>query len=92
MKGAPCEVLSLCNSVYLDGKKQPLTDETRNVILRHLDDFASEGLRVLGLAYREVEKQDNYSPSDVEMELASSGPIYLKTTTMCLAGIIVSQI
>jgi potassium/sodium efflux P-type ATPase len=73
VKGAPREVLSLCNSVYLDGKKQPLTDETRNVILRHLDDFASEGLRVLGLAYREVEKQDNYSPSDVEDELTFVG-------------------
>src|SRR5581483_8693602 len=73
VKGAPREVLSLCNSVYLDSKKQLLTDETRNVILRHLDDFASEGLRVLGLAYREVEKKDNYSPSDVEDELTFVG-------------------
>ncbi|MGE5443354.1 MAG: cation-transporting P-type ATPase, partial [Ignavibacteriales bacterium] len=73
VKGAPREVLSLCNSVYLDGKKQLLTDETRNVILRHLDNFAREGLRVLGLAYKEVEKKDTYSPREVENELTFVG-------------------
>src|SRR3972149_2294563 len=57
VKGAPSEVLSLCNSVYVDGKKEPLTDEIKTSILKHLDNFASEGLRVLGLAYGEVEKK-----------------------------------
>ncbi len=73
VKGAPREVLSLCNSIYLDNKKQHLTDEFRNVILRHLDNFASEGLRVLGLAYKEVEKKDTYSSSEIENELTFVG-------------------
>lgn len=73
VKGAPREVLSLCNSVYLDGKKQPLTDEIRNSILGHLDSFAGEGLRVLGLAYREIDKKDIYSPDEVENGLTFAG-------------------
>ncbi len=73
VKGAPSEVLSLCNSVYVDGKKEPLTDEIKTSILKHLDNFASEGLRVLGLAYGEVEKKDIYSPSEVEHELTFMG-------------------
>jgi magnesium-transporting ATPase (P-type) len=73
VKGAPREVLSLCNSVYLDGKKEPLTDCIRNSILEQLDNFAREGLRVLGLAYREVEKKDVYSSSEVERDLIFIG-------------------
>jgi magnesium-transporting ATPase (P-type) len=73
VKGAPREVLSLCNSVYLDGEMQPLTDEIRNSILRHLDSFAGEGLRVLGLAYKEVGKKDIYSPDEVENGLTFAG-------------------
>ncbi len=73
VKGAPREVLSLCNAVYVNGKKEPLTDEIKTSILKHLDNFASEGLRVLGLAYGEVEKKDIYSPSEVEHELTFMG-------------------
>lgn len=73
VKGAPREVLSLCDSVYLDGKRHPLTDEIRSTILRHLDDFAREGLRVLGLAYKEVEKKRTYSVSEVEGGLTFVG-------------------
>ena len=69
VKGAPREILSLCNSVYLDGKTKPLTNEVRNTILTHLDTFAREGLRVLGLAYKETERKDAYSVSEVENEL-----------------------
>jgi P-type Ca2+ transporter type 2C len=73
VKGAPREVLSLCSSAYLDGKKQPLRDDVRNSILQHLDNFASEGLRVLGLAYKEIEKKDTYSVGEVEDELTFVG-------------------
>ncbi|HSE83635.1 MAG TPA: HAD-IC family P-type ATPase [Thermodesulfobacteriota bacterium] len=73
VKGAPREVLSLCNSVYLDGRKQPLTDEVRNDILMHLDKFAREGLRVLGLAFRELERKDFYQVREVENELTFAG-------------------
>lgn len=73
VKGAPREVLSLCNSVYLDGSKQPLTDDVRNSILGHLDSFAGEGLRVLGLAYKEVDEKDIYSPDEVESGLTFAG-------------------
>jgi magnesium-transporting ATPase (P-type) len=73
VKGAPREVLSLCNSVYLDGKKGPLTDEVKTIILKHLDNFAGEGLRVLGLAYKETEKKNTYSTNEVESELTFVG-------------------
>ncbi|HLE24654.1 MAG TPA: cation-transporting P-type ATPase, partial [Thermodesulfobacteriota bacterium] len=73
VKGGPREVLSLCSSVYLDDEKQPLTDEVRQRILEHLDNFAKEGLRVLALAYKKVEKKDTYSVSEVENELTFVG-------------------
>jgi len=73
VKGAPREILSLCKSVYLNGETKPLTDEITTTILRTLDDFAREGLRVLGLAFKEMEKRDSYQTHEVESELTFLG-------------------
>ncbi|MGH7902185.1 MAG: cation-translocating P-type ATPase, partial [Thermodesulfobacteriota bacterium] len=73
VKGAPREILSLCKSVYLNGENKPLTDEIRTTVLTTLDEFAREGLRVLGLAYKEIEKRDIYQAEEVESELTFVG-------------------
>lgn len=73
VKGAPRELLSLCKSVFLEGGTRELTDELRSRIIENLDHFAGDGLRVLGLAYKEVEKKESYTVEEVETELTFVG-------------------
>jgi len=73
VKGAPREVLSLCDSVFIDGSRQELTDEVKSSIMKNLDHFAGDGLRVLGLAYKQVEKKETYTLEEVETELTFLG-------------------
>jgi magnesium-transporting ATPase (P-type) len=73
VKGAPREVLSLCNSVFIDGSRQELTDEVKSSIMKNLDHFAGDGLRVLGLAYKEVERKRTYTVDEVESQLTFLG-------------------
>ena len=51
LKGAPEIVLGMCRT----------TKEERDQILKNVDDWAGEGLRLLGLAYRPMGKLDDYS-------------------------------
>jgi Ca2+-transporting ATPase len=73
VKGAPREVLSLCKSVLINGSRRELTDEVKNSIMKNLDHFASDGLRVLALAYKEVEKKETYTSEEVETDLTFVG-------------------
>ncbi len=51
LKGAPEIVLDMCQSI----------EEERNKILAQVDDWAGEGLRLLGLAYRPMGRLEDYS-------------------------------
>jgi Ca2+-transporting ATPase len=73
VKGAPREVLALCKSVFIDGSRKELTDEVRSSVMKNLDHFASDGLRVLGLAYKEVKKKETYTAEEVETDLTFVG-------------------
>jgi Ca2+-transporting ATPase len=73
VKGAPRELLALCKSVFIDGSRQELTDEVKSSIMKNLDHFAADGLRVLGLAYKEVDKKDTYTIEEVETDLTFVG-------------------
>jgi Ca2+-transporting ATPase len=50
-KGRPAEVLELCSQYWVDGRIEPLTDETRQDILVANERMAGDALRVLGFAY-----------------------------------------
>jgi Ca2+-transporting ATPase len=54
VKGAPEEVLARAGSWSDGGGVQPLTPEARRAIRAANADFAARGMRVLGLAYREL--------------------------------------
>lgn len=55
VKGA-CEViLDHCINVLLDGKSLPLSDEMKDRIMAANDQMAKKGLRVLALAYKEIQ-------------------------------------
>ena len=63
-KGAPDELLRRCVNIELDGKVEALGDAKREEILAKNQAFAEEALRVIGVAYRVVDK----AVVDLEME------------------------
>lgn len=63
-KGAPDELLRRCVSIELNGKVEALGAAKREEILAKNQAFAEEALRVIGVAYRVVEK----AVVDLEME------------------------
>ncbi|WP_326751274.1 cation-transporting P-type ATPase [Streptomyces hirsutus] len=54
VKGAPQEVLARCTAVDWRGEQQQLTDELRGAVTVANDELASQGLRVLAVAWRPV--------------------------------------
>ncbi|ASP28334.1 cation-transporting ATPase [Spiroplasma corruscae] len=52
-KGALDYVLKNCSYKLIDGVKTKLTEEDKKVIINTIENFASQGLRLLGLAYKE---------------------------------------
>lgn len=55
LKGAPAVVLELCNRIEEFGSVRPLTEEDRGLILKATSSMAKEALRVLALAYKELD-------------------------------------
>ncbi|NPV53557.1 MAG: cation-translocating P-type ATPase [Firmicutes bacterium] len=82
-KGAPDVLLSLCDR-YVDGKAvAQLTEAKRAVILEVVRRMAGAGLRVLGMAYRTLDKlqlpggklPERLEPDAIERELIFAGMV-----------------
>ena len=58
MKGATETVLNQCSFILINGKSLPLDENTRANILDTNNEMASQGLRVLGLAYKQIDKEN----------------------------------
>jgi Mg2+-importing ATPase len=63
-KGAPEFVISQCTQCLVDGAARALTTDTRSRIQSVCNAYARQGLRVLAIAYREVEQKNRYTPGD----------------------------
>lgn len=59
-KGAPDELLKRCTSVLMGKEKRPITEADRDLILTQNDQYASQGLRVLGFAYKDLPEEENH--------------------------------
>ncbi|WP_411553359.1 calcium-translocating P-type ATPase, SERCA-type [Paenibacillus lautus] len=57
-KGAPDVLLDACAYIMWDGNVVPLTSTLRQKVLAANEDMASNALRVLGLAYRDLRSYD----------------------------------
>ncbi|MGY4742256.1 cation-translocating P-type ATPase [Streptomyces sp. ATMOS53] len=55
VKGAPVELLTRCTDVEWDGRGGPLTERDRAAVVTAGDELASQGLRVLAVARRELD-------------------------------------
>jgi P-type Ca2+ transporter type 2C len=65
VKGAPVELLTRCTDAERDGRQEPLTERERVAVVAASDALASQGLRVLAVARREV---DGPHPAQDEAE------------------------
>ena len=73
-KGAPKEVLSVCSKIVVDGNERALDDQMRNTIVSQNDSFAEDALRVLGVAYRRLPGDVDYTQGpEVEKDLTFIG-------------------
>lgn len=65
VKGAPKEVLELCERCGDGFSSRTLTDGDRARIIEANDKYAREGLRVLAVAYRPLKKEDDTLPESI---------------------------
>lgn len=74
MKGAPEVVLSFSKKLLLNGEEIDLTEEWREKILQINEEMASNGLRVLGISYRNLDNNiSDYSEENVERDFTFIG-------------------
>lgn len=72
VKGAPGEVLDLCETAYLEGNAVPIGPVKEN-IRAEIDRMASRGLRVLAIATRDIGLKRTYLADEVERGLTFIG-------------------
>ncbi|MEM4637514.1 MAG: cation-translocating P-type ATPase [Candidatus Woesearchaeota archaeon] len=72
VKGAPDMLLDACDKILINGKIRKITKKDKDEILRQNNLFAEQSLRVLGLAYREINTK-KYSVKNVENQLVFVG-------------------
>ena len=72
-KGAPRSVLSICTKISLNGKTQKLTMNHLQSVEQKLHEFASEGLRVIAVAYKEIPEAIPITNGDVENNMIFVG-------------------
>ena len=74
VKGAPDAVLGQCTEIQTSSEAKPLSDAERRAVEGHNERLASQGLRVLAVAYRElVDVHEEPTAEDVERELVFLG-------------------
>jgi Ca2+-transporting ATPase len=68
-KGAPDSVLEVCTHYLQEGKILPLNPEAKQVISKASEQMASEALRVLATAYRDLSNNEDIGNDGDEIEL-----------------------
>ncbi len=73
VKGAPERILEFCSHVLMDGKAVELDDVLRSEIVGISEGFASEALRVMAGAFRDLPGEVKLERSDLEGDLVFAG-------------------
>ena len=79
VKGAPRELLEICDKIVLGKNVVDLTPEKKTQINSQIDNFAGEGLRILGFAYRSV--SDNEMAS-ITAQSTENALVFIGVTAM----------
>jgi len=73
VKGAPEVILQLCSYIHLNGEVKKLTEEKRRQLLKIVQEMASRALRVLAMAYKKLDKVEEYTTEIIEKDLVFVG-------------------
>ncbi|MDZ7838520.1 MAG: cation-translocating P-type ATPase [Actinomycetota bacterium] len=73
VKGAPDVVLDNCSHIYINGDIKPLSEKDREQITSINQDMAGRALRILGFAYKEIDKNYDISNQDLDKDLVFVG-------------------
>ena len=73
MKGAPEVVLERCSRTFEDSRMEELGDVEKAQILKINQEMAQKALRVLGIAYRELQDGIAYTEEAIEKDMAFLG-------------------
>src|SRR5208283_1776613 len=71
-KGAPRNILDICNKVLVDSNAEELNQENIKIIESRIHEFATQGLRVIAAAYTEIPKS-TYNKDEAEKDLIFVG-------------------
>lgn len=79
VKGAPKKIINLSTHISVNGKPRKLDDNEKQRIIAKHDELAAEGLRILAMAYRDLDSDFNdYTPEIVEKDLILVGMVAMK--------------
>jgi Ca2+-transporting ATPase len=84
IKGAPKEVMELCETIQINGEKLPITQAQREAIMEANDKYARNGLRVLAIAQRALTPDLNlptqmsaFTPELIEVNMTFIGLVVM---------------
>ncbi len=72
-KGAPRNILDLCTKILSDNKIEELNQENIDLIENKILEFADEGLRVIAVAYKQMQNSDYEKGINEEKDLILVG-------------------
>ncbi|ACL70941.1 calcium-transporting P-type ATPase, PMR1-type [Halothermothrix orenii] len=73
VKGAPDQILKRCIGYQINGKVKDLDDNVREEIVKQNKEYASQALRVLAVAYKPLDGENNLHIDNVEKGLIFLG-------------------
>ena len=74
VKGAPKKIISLCNQISVGNTVRRFTSDEKEEVIKIHDEMASEGLRILGMAYKDLPNSfEDYDPYVVEKDMIFTG-------------------
>lgn len=74
-KGAPDVLLNRCNKIFINGKILPLDTMQKNKVMRENENMAKEALRVIAVAYLDIENLPKKIDRTIENNLIYVGLI-----------------
>ena len=73
VKGSIESVLEVSTKTIIDGKVSNLTEATKKELLAKAATFSEQALRVIAIAYKDLETKKDYSVEDAEKDLIFAG-------------------
>jgi magnesium-transporting ATPase (P-type) len=77
-KGAPRSILSICNQIIVDGRIESLTDDRLHSVETKIHEFADESLRVIAVAYVDLQASKSFKAKGVEANMILVGLAAMK--------------